>query len=140
VLSLMGVLSLIAFPYLTHHMQRQELEVAVRQMTTEIRLAQQKAISSGKQGSLDFYIYADHYRINLPGERKRVDLPGGISYAYINFPQKGSVFGIRELSFSRTGAPNRGGTIGLKNEKEERLYVIVTPATGRVRTSTERPD
>lgn len=101
-----------------------------------MRLAQQVAITTGKQTRIEFRWEAADYRIFLPVEKTTVKLPEGIVYVMNNFPLEK---GIRKLSFSNIGAPNQGGTVGFKNRRGSRLYVIITPATGRVKVSSEPP-
>ncbi len=115
---------------------KRQLEAAAWQLVSEMRLARQSAVFTGITSRLQFRIFNDDYKVILSDERKTVKLPAGICYAYINFPVAD---GYYLLEYKCTGAPNRGGTIGLKNRQNEKIYIIVTPATGRVRVSPEPP-
>jgi len=140
VVALLGIILSVAVPRFYDFVPRIQLESAARGLSAEFRLAQQKAITTGKRCTIRFYLYGHRYRTFYPGSSESIDLPTGISYATINFPSDDGAYGIRRLYFNRSGAPNRGGTVGLKNEYGDRIYVIVTPATGRVRISDIPPD
>ena len=115
---------------------KRQLEIAAWRLASEMRLARQSAISTGITSRIQFRLFNDDYKINYAGEKDVVKLPEGIGYAYLNFPQSG---GHYLLEFKCTGAPNRGGTVGLKNIDKEKIYIIVTPSTGRVRVSSTPP-
>ncbi|HHX87490.1 MAG TPA: prepilin-type N-terminal cleavage/methylation domain-containing protein [Firmicutes bacterium] len=119
-----------------HWGDKRKLEMAAWRLASDMRLARQSAISVGVTSYIQFRIFNDDYKISFPDEKDTVKLPEGISYGYINFPM---VDGYYLLEFKSTGAPNRGGTVGLKCKQGKKLYIIVTPATGRVRVSPEPP-
>lgn len=84
------------------------------------------------------YLYLDFYSLKkyilrYP-DSKTVErlLPEGISISSSSFGDRGY------LSFSPTGAPLRGGYIGLSDGKR-RLYVVIAVFTGRVRISEGSP-
>lgn len=129
---LVGILPALGF----HRGGKRRLETAAWRLASEMRLARQSAISTGITSRIQFRMFNDDYKISYPDEKVTVKLPEGICYGYINFPV---VDGYYLLEFKCTGAPNRGGTVGLKSKQKEKLYVIVTPATGRVRVSPEPP-
>ncbi len=139
VLAIISVLMAVSIPRFGYMMERQELATEARQLANHFRLAQQKAVTTGQNCRLHFYLYGDRYRTDFPSGRENFYLPQGIDYAWVNFPQYDGRFGVRELYFLPSGAPNRGGTVGLRNREGDRIYIIVTPATGRVRISHEPP-
>ncbi len=138
VLMLIGMISLIAAPAVADMGRKRNLELAARAMAIDMRKAQQKAITAGWTQLIEMRTTVNDYVIKdgKSSERRRVPLPEGVSYRSNNFPLVG---GNRLLSFSRSGAPNSGGTVGLTNTAGDVIYVIVTPATGRVRISREPP-
>ena len=140
VLAILGLLAALAVPALAHWAAAGTLETAAHRLAQDMRRVQQAAITSGLTSEIVFYKYGTDfdYRIRDYASGKKIDvkLPPGITFRSINFPGEG----IYTLKFYRSGAPNQGGSVGLKNEKGESLYVIVTPATGRVRISSEPPD
>jgi Tfp pilus assembly protein FimT len=126
----------VVIPLVGGLMERGRLEVAAWRLASDMRLAQQVAVTTEKQTRLEFRWEAGDYRMFLPVEKTTVKLPEGINYAMNNFPLE---YGVRKLSFTPLGAPSRGGTVGFKNRRGGKLYVIITPATGRVRISPEPP-
>jgi hypothetical protein len=117
--------------------EKWRLEAAAWRLASDMRLARQVAITEGISTKIEFRWEARDYRIFLPEEKKTVKLPRGISYAMNNFPISG---GVRGFTISPLGAPSPAGTVGFKNERGGKLYVIITPATGRVRVSSEPPE
>ncbi len=138
VVMLLGIIVMIATPALADFGQKRNLDLAARAMAIDIRKTRQKAITTGWSHIIEMRIYNDDYRIKdgKSGEQQVVKLPPGISYRSNNFPLKD---GYRILSFGRSGAPNSGGTVALTNSSGDVLYVIVTPATGRVRIDDQPP-
>ncbi len=118
-------------------MPRWQLEAAAWRLASDLRLAQQVAISTGKTSRVEFRQFNNDYRMWLPEDMERVRLPEGISYAGNTFPLSS---GVRKVSFTALGAPSQGGTVTLANQRGDKLYVITTPATGRVRVSKDPPE
>ena len=116
---------------------RWRLEEAAWKLASDMRLARQVAITTGRGSWINFRWEAGDYRVFSPEERTTVKLPPGITYALNNFPGEG---GVRKVSFSPLGAPSRGGTVGFKNNKGSKIYIILAPATGRVRVSPTPPE
>jgi len=139
VLAILGMLSAVAVPALAGFNEERALELAARSVALDMRRAQQAAITSGFTSEMRFYEFHHKYRLidRASGESKMIYLPEGIKIHLINFIFSG---GTHNLNFLRTGAPNRGGTICLRNERGDLRYIIVTPATGRVRISQTPPD
>jgi prepilin-type N-terminal cleavage/methylation domain-containing protein len=141
VISLLTILMLIAVPALADFGENQTLEITARTLAIDLRKSQQLAITSGWTKLIEFRGDNNHH----PGYRLKkgktneyilVTLPEGISYYYNNFPK---VDAVRTLKFLRSGAPNPGGTVALQNKAGKILYIIVAPATGRVRVSKLPP-
>lgn len=138
VIAIIAILSLLAMPLLFNWEPEWELEAAAWDLAAKIRLARQVAITRRKTTRIEFREAAGDYRIFFPGDpEEKITLPEGIYYGGINFPSSG---GVHLLSFTMSGAPNQGGTVILINRDEEKRYVIVTPATGRVRVSEDPPE
>lgn len=115
---------------------KRRLETAAWQLVSEMRLAQQAALATGLTTRIEFRRGNNDYKVSYPEEKYTIRLPEGIGYCYINFPEVAS---LPLLEFKGTGAPNRGGTVGFKNGDNEKIYIIVTPATGRIRVSDRAP-
>lgn len=138
VIMLIGIIVVIAVPSLADFGQKRNLEMAARTLAIDMRKIRQKAITTGWNHKIEMRIYGDDYIIKdgKTSEQQEITLPPGISYRSNNFPIE---YGRRVLSFGRSGAPNSGGTVALTNSAEDVLYVIVTPATGRVRIDDRPP-
>ena len=139
VLALLGLIALIAVPAIASVGSSRNLEIAARGLAVELRRAQQKAITTGSTQSIDLRIYSNDYRVRdlESGEAYTVKLAEGVTYRAVNFPVES---GFPRISFYRSGAPSRGGTIVLNGPRDRVSYIIVTPATGRVRVSDQPPD
>jgi len=138
VIMLLGMIILIAAPAVADMGRKRNLDLAARGMAMDMRKAQQKAITCGWSQLIEMRANNDDYLIKdgKTSARQRVRLPEGVSYQSNNFPK---VSGYNLLAFYRSGAPNSGGTVSLVNDSGDVLYIIVTPATGRVRISEEPP-
>lgn len=138
VLVFIGIIVTIATPALSRVEEKRNLDIAARTLAIDIRETQQKAITKGWSQLIEFRSSMQDYRIRdgVTNELKIVKLPEGISYRSNNFPRVG---GYRLLVFFRTGAPNNGGTVALINESGDTRFIIVTPATGRVRIDQNPP-
>lgn len=136
VVAILTMLYLLAVPYVLNTVHKSKLESAAWQLVSDMRLARQAAITTGKTTRIEFRETAGDYRIFLPEKTVKVRLPEGIVYAGNNFPL---VQGVRKVSFTSTGAPSQGGTVIFKNKRGDKLYVIMTPATARIRVSRDPP-
>ena len=141
VVALLGLLTMIAIPAVQDVSRKRPLEIAARSLATDMRRCQQTAIVTGGGRCLEFLLYSNvyHYRIKncSTSETEKISFPEGITYHSTTIPTSG---GIPRLRFNPDGAPNVGGTVILQNKRGDILYVIVTPATGRVRISDKPPD
>jgi type II secretory pathway pseudopilin PulG len=136
-LVVVGVAVALAVPVFTKTMANSQLKQAADRMAWELRAQQQEAISSGSFRQIEFFYYGGYYQMLKP-EKNNVFLPQGITYSYITIPKTG---GNRYLlTFNITGGPNLGGTIALKNEFGNQVYVIITPVIGRIRVSDVPPE
>jgi prepilin-type N-terminal cleavage/methylation domain-containing protein len=107
------------------------IRTALRQMVSDIRLAQQMAVGEGQLYYLAFDRHRDLYMIKVTGHPmakviKRVFLEGGVDILGTNFSGD-------EFYFNSLGAPSRGGEITLKDIRGRVYRITVLPATGRVR-------
>ncbi len=139
VLAILALLTAAAVPALAGWGQERTLELAARTIALDMRRLQQAAITSGLTCCMQFYEFQHNYRRldYAADETRRIYLPAGITIQSVNFIYSG---GTHNLCFLRSGAPNRGGTVCIRNERGDRRYIIVTPATGRVRISKDPPD
>jgi len=138
VLALIGIILAVAAPALQGFGEKRNLEIAARALATEMRKAQQKAITSGCGQTIEFRDN-DRYRVvdTKTHDYYTVYFPEGITYKERLFPKLNN---IHYLRYNYNGSPSSGGRIGLGNSAGDRIYVIVTPATGRVRISGSPPE
>lgn len=130
-----ALLLLLAFPA-HRYFSGWPLQGAALELAARVREMRHAAIASGQQTELVFFLFNGMYRVRCPEQATLVRLPPGVSFAAINFPTDG----VRHtLSFRFTGAPNQGGHVTLRNRAGQRLHVIVTPVTARVRISSQPP-
>lgn len=135
VLVVMGILTMVAMPVL-RSFGPWPLRTAAQEMAGRMREARQTAMACGSDCHLVVYEFSGRYRVDLPDGSTWVQLPQGVSYSGTNF----AIFDGRPTVYFRyTGAPNKGGHVVLRDTRGERLYVIVTPVTGRVRVSKTPP-
>ncbi len=141
VVALLGLMMAVAVPVFKDIGQKRNLEIAARTLATDMRRCHQAAITTGRAHYIEFLIYYDvyHYRIGdgTNSKTKKVKFPEGISYRSTTIAEKN---GIPRLTFQVDGAPINAGTVVLRNTDGNVLYIIVTPATSRVRISDKPPD
>ncbi len=139
VVALLGIIAVIAMPAVTGIIGSKNLDLAARTLAIDFRKAQQKAITTGYVQKIEMRIYNGDYKVRDygSGETYTVKLPEGVNYRSVNFPSES---GHPQVSFYPSGAPSRGGTVGLSDPKGRVKYVIITPATGRVRIADSPPD
>jgi len=137
-LALIGILAAVAVPAVQGWGQKHNLEIAARTMATEMRKAQQRAITLGCGQIIEFY-HTRRYRVTdgKTEETYIVELPEGVTRKSVNFPSSDN---IRFLRFNYNSSPSSGGTVTLGSSSGDTLYVIVTPVTGRVRISESPPE
>ncbi len=140
VIALLTMLTMIAVPVVNTYSGQRNLDIAARTMATDLRKAQQKAITVGWTQLIEFRPATRQYRIKdgKTDDTVIVKLPEGIDYAVNTYDRFGD---FPLLRFRSTGAPvPGGGTIGLENSRKDILYLIITPATGRIRISEDPPE
>ncbi len=138
VISLLAMIVLIAMPALQGLEERRNLEIAARNLATDMRKTQQAAITRGHTFRIEFQSDDKQYRIRntITEEVTRIRLPEGIEYCYITIEPIG---GFRTSGFYYNGVPIHAGTVGFCNSSGDKLFVILAPVTGRVRISDTPP-
>ncbi|MGE5416838.1 MAG: Tfp pilus assembly protein FimT/FimU [Acidobacteriota bacterium] len=138
VLAIVGILSVLVFPMYRSASSRLELRRDADILAVELRQARQTAITTGQKCELVFEIESSTYWVKEPMRSSReIQLGPGIRVVKSTFPT--SEAGQTHCSFSPFGAPAGGGTVYLENDRGSRLYVPVTPVTGRVRVTDVQP-
>lgn len=116
-------------------LSRWKVKTAAATLASDLRLARQEAITTGRVSRVVFFIYTNSYQLRLPEESRLVYLPDGVFFEGISFQ------GIPPyVHFNMLGHPSGGGTVILKSKEGDKLYVVVTPVTGRIRISRTPPE
>ncbi|MGE5653849.1 MAG: Tfp pilus assembly protein FimT/FimU [Bacillota bacterium] len=133
-LAIMALLASMAVPAYNRFMATLSLDTACRSLVSEIRTAQQLALTQSVSWNLLFWMsdpqgfFRSKNETSMPKDYPK--LPPGITFDSIYSPS-GLV-----LQFDSAGQLTKGSrTIGLVNNYGEKRYVIVTPVTGRARIS-----
>jgi len=135
VLAILSIIFSISIPQFNDIIARYELQTTARMVASDLRLAQQMAISKGEYYRILFDLFnRDRYQL-LSGTKmiKQVFLPKGVKLSATSF--NGNT-----VMFTPLGAPVPAGRIMLTGRNNENLFVIVAVATGRVRISSNPPD
>lgn len=136
VLTIISLCAAVLWPNIPLLHGRLKLETTARALADDLRLIRQAAITGGEFCRIDFYRASQKYELRLPGEKRTVYLPKGIDYGGVPTFQGEPP----SAHFNMLGHPGGGGTTSFKTQKGDKLYVIVTPVTGRVRISQEPPE
>lgn len=134
VLLIMAVLISLASPVFTRVIEGNKLKADARQMAYVLKTARQAAIMSSESKSVIFYTGSTKYKYD--GEATYW-LNSGVTYAGTS-TFSGDI-GREKCTFQPSGAPESGGTVILKNKINDKLYIIVNPAAGRIRVSEAPP-
>jgi prepilin-type N-terminal cleavage/methylation domain-containing protein len=134
VIALLGLLYTMVAPNFKNTLVKYKLQVAAQELAQNIRLAQQKTIAEGVSYKIVFNLdKMDNYQLLYGRRGKLIKLPSGVFFDWTTYADVD-----KTLVFNPSGAPNRGGTIAIKSGNNK-LYVIVSVATGRVRIGKVPP-
>ncbi|MEN6347973.1 MAG: GspH/FimT family pseudopilin [Syntrophomonas sp.] len=137
VIGLLSIVILMAAPRFNHVLSCTRLKADAREMAWVLKTVRQESIISGQQKTVCFYPQSTKYAIR--GGDTYWFSPG-ISYA------GSTTFAVKQPEdkpaciFTPSGVPSAAGTVILKNQQGDKLYVIVSVAAGRVRVSSQPPD
>ena len=140
VLALLGLLVMLAWP----RYQAMADELALRQdaaiLAREFRLARQSAITYGRECAVVFKVDSTSYVVRQGRDSRTITLRRGVETVWTRFPQdpvnQGNWSACRFLPL---GGPLQGGTVHLRNQRGQSLYVVVAPVTARVRVTETDP-
>ncbi len=131
-LAIMAVLVVAALPNLQRYLAQRDLQQTARLLSTDLRLAQQYAVTQNEPYRLQYTSAAANYtllRVSDATVVKQVDLPATVVIT--------STFAGDRAEFAATGAPVQTGMFCLTDGTDV-LKVDVQPATGRAQI-TEVP-
>jgi len=134
VMALMAMTLSVMAPSFSKIIESTRLNADARKMASVLKLARQEAIISGQPRTVVFYPNNAKYKIS--GESTYF-LSQGINFVgATNFRKNAEKLPF--CGFAASGAPNSSGTVTLGNS-EDKLYIIVNPAAGRIRISKSPP-
>ena len=138
VISLLGILLIIAVPNVYTVNQNWVLEAAAREMVEDIRWAQHLAIVEGKSYNFEIHLSKKYYKIrpdnyNSPSLKTVYLNPNiaRITSTLLNPGYSGEFSDYRVLTYSATGNPGQTGSIVLETRNGKRLIITVAVGTGR---------
>lgn len=142
VLSILAILSSFAIPKYNRIMAYERLDLTAKQLLSDLREGQQKALAMGTN------VQANFYR-NISGSNtdvyifKILENNGYNSYKSVTLPKDIQLIEARfgndvRFAFSTFGKPNLNGHIKLENKNGQNLFVIVYQ-TGRIRITKDQP-
>ncbi len=116
-------------------------------MARKLRLARQSAIMAGQECDVIFRTStagspSASYQIRQNRAIATVDLREGVIIIRSSFardPVMPSDYSRTACRFLPSGVPNQGGTVCLKNDRDQKIYIAVTPVTARVRVTETDP-
>lgn len=116
-------------------------------LARKLRMARQTAIMSGRECDVVFTASnaaapSISYGIRHNHDISTVFLREGVTTVGTTFARDPIVPGDYSRSVCRflpSGVPNQGGTVCLKNSKNRKLYIVVTPVTARIRVTETEP-
>lgn len=122
---ILGLLTALAVPNLNQALENYKLNSAARQFVAQVRYVHSRAIN-GESTEIKLYYVGDRYYIRKGRvAEETVILPPGIRF-------ENSL--SREISFDLQGDLSGGAnTIYLKNSRNRRVEITITPVTGRVK-------
>ena len=142
VLAILGLIAMLVWPRYQVLTDELALRQAAAVMARELRLARQSAITYGSECAVVFRDDSDSYLVRQGEKSRTVKVHRGVETAWSRFPRDptspfdGSRSACRFLPL---GTPVQGGTVHLKNQRDQSLYVVVAPVTSRVRVTEVDP-
>ena len=139
VVSVLGVLLLIAVPNIYSINQNWILETTAREMVEDIRWAQHLAIVEGESYNFEIHLSQKYYRIRPESNKgpslKTVELNSNIVNLSSSLPRagySGEFYDYRVLTYSPSGNPRQTGSIVLETRNGKSLTITIAVGSGRV--------
>jgi prepilin-type N-terminal cleavage/methylation domain-containing protein len=131
VMAIIAIGAVLAIPNMGPWIQSYRLRSATRDITSNLRVAQMRAVSNNHNYQVSFDVAARTYILRRDSGGVWVDegteqkLPTGIEFPVDAPPTNNPV------TFSPNSSSN-GGTVTLRNTKDTRRSITVLPSTGRI--------
>lgn len=147
VLVILGVLAGLAWTQYHSAISKISLHQDADIMARKLRFARQAAIMTGDECDVIFTAStggapSTSYQIRQNGTTRTVDLREGVVTVRTSFAKDPLVpddYSRTACRFLPSGVPNQGGTVCLKNDRNQKIYIAVTPVTARVRVTETEP-
>ena len=135
VVAIIATLSSLMLSSFTSDLERINLNNAAQVMQSELRLMQAKAVAEGQYYEMRFDFTLNRYRIFRGSNLiKVIVFEPGISYFYTR--TSGGI-NFSYLRYYATSAPSSGATVAIQDSRQNKKYIIITPAIGRIRISNQ---
>lgn len=137
VISIMSLILGLAVVSVDRTMATIRLHNTANVLKSNLRLMQTQALSEGQYYEMRFDITLNQYRI-FRGSNwvKTVKFEPGVNYLYAR-TSGGVTFSY--LRYYPSGSPSSGATIAIEGKYAYKRYIIINPAIGRVRVSSQPP-
>ncbi|MGE5545246.1 MAG: GspH/FimT family pseudopilin [Bacillota bacterium] len=142
VLVILGLIAMLAWPRYQAMADKLALHQDAAILARELRLARQSAITYGRECAVIFEVDSTSYLVRQGENSRTVQMRRGVKTVWTRFPKDpakpydGSRSACRFLPL---GVPVQGGTVHLRNQQDQSLYVVVAPVTSRVRITETDP-
>lgn len=142
VIAIVGILSTLSGPSLYNWYNSVSLNLAARQVQADMLWARDQAVKEQTNYAIAFAPQNSEYRIRRTVDGKvvrRGKLPTGIRVENTSFnPYTALAHDFTFATDGRSGLPLMGGTISLKDKRQQFRFVIVS-RNGRIRISMSPP-
>ncbi|MDD5750340.1 MAG: prepilin-type N-terminal cleavage/methylation domain-containing protein [Candidatus Pacebacteria bacterium] len=126
VIGIMAVLAAVGWPAITSLQPSLKLNGVSRELVTNLRSAQQRAVSEQVEYSLRFFPDDNSYRISRLGDTPLEILNKKLPVDIRIFQVSG--FTNQEVIFNVLGAVSETGSVALKNSREQSKTIEVRPS------------
>lgn len=141
VVAIIGILSSIIIPKLAATIAYQELRSTAEELANDMRYIQELAIAEGHYCDIRFYPADNPPKYRIYQGTKLIEtkpLPKGISFSQISYSKLTSTQ-TPTIRFNYEGNnPPTAGTVGFINDYNQRIKVISTPVTARIRIEEQK--
>ncbi len=143
-LALVSIISMMGFVNYTEQIPRYELREAGRDLTSQLRLLRQKAITEGTTREMEFNLEDGAYFLQGAADEQslpthvRFGLPEGVPLknngAFIEDEEDATTFSGQTAGFNENGLPDGVGTLHMTNApfRDEAIAITIS-SSGRVK-------
>lgn len=136
-LTIIIAIMVLAYPAVEKPYTAEKLKDEAYYLMWTMRGLRQEAITSGQYCGIKFYPYDASYLICHASNRQKHVLDETVDF--VGTTTFSNWQGTPACFFNAAGTPLSGGTVTIKNDAGEYLYIIVSAVGGRVRVSETPP-